>query len=255
MLIDGLARVVSEERLTLITGGTDAGVFSLLGAGLGDHSPAASVGVAPAGRVTWPGRTDAAPDAVPLEPHHSHFALVEGEEWGAAASARQHRGRRRARVNELSQQALVLHHEARVKDQLGYYGRVSDEYERASAQSVAVAAVLLALTTLAGTLAGLEIEGKVEWAIVAAVLPAPSTALAAYEALLGFERIGKLYADAFHSIQRLDVPDLTKAPGDASAAQRVAAYADAVETVLRNEQSQWGQLTAKIELQPGGEEK
>lgn len=82
LMADGLARVAAEEALTIISGGTDAGVFSLLGSGLGDQSVVSCIGVAPAARVTWPGRADAAPDAVPLEPHHSHFVLVDGDEWG-----------------------------------------------------------------------------------------------------------------------------------------------------------------------------
>lgn len=155
-------------------------------------------------------------------------------------------------MTERSQQALLLYHEARVNDQLDYYGAASGEYERANAQSVAVVAVLLSVTTLAGTLAGLDIAGKLGWAVVAAVVPAVSTALAAYEALFGFERIGKLYVDAVRSIRRLEEPDLSTAKDEASAAAEVAAYAAAVETVFRNEQSQWGQLTAKIDASSGG---
>jgi hypothetical protein len=84
ILQDGLARVVAEEDLTAVTGGTDAGVFALFGRGVGDDPGAVCVGVAPVGAVRWPGRADEAndPDRVPLEPHHSHFVLVEGEEWG-----------------------------------------------------------------------------------------------------------------------------------------------------------------------------
>ena len=149
--------------------------------------------------------------------------------------------------------ALALYREARVDDQLRYYGATAAEYERANAQSVAVAAVLLSFTTLAATLAGLDITGKLAWAVVAAVIPAVSTALAAYEALFGFERIGKLYGDAVRSLRRLEAPDLTT--DDADAAAKVAAYAVAVETVLRNEQSQWGQLAAKLDVAGEGDGK
>jgi hypothetical protein len=151
--------------------------------------------------------------------------------------------------------ALALYREARVDDQLRYYGAAAAEYERANAQSVAVAAVLLSVTTLAGTLAGLDITGKLGWAVVAAVVPAVSTALAAYEALFGFERIGKLYTDAVQSLRRLELPDLAAAADDADAAGKVAEYAVAVETVLRNEQSQWGQLTAKLDVAVDSDEK
>jgi hypothetical protein len=89
---DGLARVAVDEGLAVVTGGTDAGVFALFGQSLGDEQPAACVGVAPAGLVAWgDGNEDEggphSNDAVPLEPHHSHFLLVRGDEWGAEIEA------------------------------------------------------------------------------------------------------------------------------------------------------------------------
>jgi hypothetical protein len=79
---DGVARVIAEEQLTTVTGGTDAGVFTLLGQGL-EHwgRSAPCIGVAVAGIATWPGGPSE-PDRVLLEPHHSHFVLVEGQQWG-----------------------------------------------------------------------------------------------------------------------------------------------------------------------------
>jgi len=82
LLAGGVARVAREEGLTTITGATDAGVFALFGAGLDDRATGVRIGVAPAELVTWPGRGSAADDAVPLEPHHSHFVLVDGHDWG-----------------------------------------------------------------------------------------------------------------------------------------------------------------------------
>jgi hypothetical protein len=81
VLQDGLARIVAEEQLTVVTGGTDAGIFHLFGAGLGRWGRSAPcVGVTVAGLVTWPGKPTG---EAPLEPHHSHFVLVEGNHWGA----------------------------------------------------------------------------------------------------------------------------------------------------------------------------
>jgi hypothetical protein len=82
LLADGVARVTTEEGLTTITGATDSGVFALFGAGLDDLAPGVRIGVAPAALVMWPGRASAVDDAAPLEPHHSHFVLVDGDEWG-----------------------------------------------------------------------------------------------------------------------------------------------------------------------------
>jgi SLOG in TRPM, prokaryote len=83
---DGLAGAVEREGLTAVTGATDAGIFSILGQAMAG-GPAPLVGVAPRRLVTWPGRLPAAlgwldRGRVPLEPHHSHFVLVDGHEWG-----------------------------------------------------------------------------------------------------------------------------------------------------------------------------
>jgi hypothetical protein len=81
LMVDGLARIAAENSITLVTGGTDAGIFSLLGAGLekwGCKAPC--LGVIPSTQVTWPGRSDGG--ETPLEPHHSHFIVVNGNDWG-----------------------------------------------------------------------------------------------------------------------------------------------------------------------------
>lgn len=80
LLVDGLARVTAEEGLTVVTGGTDAGIFSLFGKGVekwADRAPA--VGIVPERLVRWPG---GGTGDTPLEPHHSHFILVDGDAWG-----------------------------------------------------------------------------------------------------------------------------------------------------------------------------
>ncbi len=83
LIVDGVAALVSAEGLTVVTGATDAGIFSLLGPAMGGRQ-APLVGVAPEALVSWPGMRSRAgfTDLEPLEPHHSHFVLVRGEEWG-----------------------------------------------------------------------------------------------------------------------------------------------------------------------------
>lgn len=81
---DGLAGAADRHGLTVVTGGTDAGIFSILGRAMAARS-GALVGVAPGGLVTWPGGPVG--DRVPLEPHHSHFLLVEGDAWGDETAA------------------------------------------------------------------------------------------------------------------------------------------------------------------------
>ena len=65
-----LAGAAMRERLTVVTGGTDAGIFHLFGAAMAEPT-APLVGVAPRQR-----------EGVPLEPHHTHVVLVEGDDWG-----------------------------------------------------------------------------------------------------------------------------------------------------------------------------
>jgi hypothetical protein len=80
VLRDGLAQVVAEEAITVITGGTDAGIFHLFGQGLAKwRRTAPCIGVAVANLVSYPGHPHGKAD---LEPHHSHFVLVDGEDWG-----------------------------------------------------------------------------------------------------------------------------------------------------------------------------
>lgn len=78
--------VVSAAELTgavVADGGTATGVMALMGGARAEHDHAVPVlvGVAPAGKVSYPG---AAPDGerVELEPHHTHFVLADSAEWG-----------------------------------------------------------------------------------------------------------------------------------------------------------------------------
>jgi len=83
LLVEGVVRVATEEGITVIDGGTQAGVMQMMGEGraaVGGSAPL--IGVCPAALVSWPGGP-AGEDRVPLEPHHTHFVLTEGDHWGA----------------------------------------------------------------------------------------------------------------------------------------------------------------------------
>lgn len=83
----GLIPVVTRLGAAVIDGGTWSGVMRLLGearSGAGADFPL--IGVAAAGTVTLPGGQPPQDDAAPLDPNHSHFVLVPGDEWGAEAS-------------------------------------------------------------------------------------------------------------------------------------------------------------------------
>ncbi len=77
-----LAPLAEELGMVVVDGGTDAGVMQLMG--LARNKNQASfplVGVAPIEKVHLPGKSSPIASQH-LEPHHSHFLLVPGEEWG-----------------------------------------------------------------------------------------------------------------------------------------------------------------------------
>lgn len=81
----GIARAAADLNLVIVDGGTQAGVMSLMGQGVADRGHTTPlIGIAPTGKVTYPGAPNVTgvTGAVPLEPNHSHFVLVEASEWG-----------------------------------------------------------------------------------------------------------------------------------------------------------------------------
>ena len=77
----GIARAALDSGAVVLDGGTQAGVMALMGQGAASRGQHISlVGVAPAALVAPP---NPPATGTPLEPHHSHFVLVEGAQWGA----------------------------------------------------------------------------------------------------------------------------------------------------------------------------
>jgi hypothetical protein len=80
-----IVRVATEVGALILDGGTQAGVMAIMGevtAEMGHKSPL--LGVAPAGRVIYPGSPGPRTlrNRVPLDPNHAYFVLVESREWG-----------------------------------------------------------------------------------------------------------------------------------------------------------------------------
>ena len=71
--------------------------------------------------------------------------------------------------------------------------------------------------------------------------------MTAFEALIGFPRFGKLYADA---ARNLDEAELDWSTTDPRADQ--TANVDRVEEILRKEASQWGQLVIEASSSDNG---
>src|SRR6266496_628910 len=87
--IEIIAKVADVLDAALICGGTDVGVMSAIGKARGRNGyQFPLVGIAPEGIVTWPEGPRNNPMVLPgsereqLEPHHSHFILVPGNEFG-----------------------------------------------------------------------------------------------------------------------------------------------------------------------------
>ena len=82
----GIVPVLERYGAAAVDGGTLAGVMRLCGEARASHGASFPlVGVAAAGTVQRPGRP-APPDGAALEPHHSHFLIVPGDESGGGGT-------------------------------------------------------------------------------------------------------------------------------------------------------------------------
>lgn len=85
LFMSGVAPLAVALNATVIDGGTQEGVMALMGEGfVGQARKPILLGVAPTGKVTYPGKqaTAVSSDATPLDPNHTHFVLVETDAWG-----------------------------------------------------------------------------------------------------------------------------------------------------------------------------
>jgi hypothetical protein len=85
LFTDGIAHIAATYNALVIDGGTQSGVMKLMGQGIAKQQQRpVLLGISPAGKVTYPGkpRHRVGSDEVTLDPNHSHFVLVETNEWG-----------------------------------------------------------------------------------------------------------------------------------------------------------------------------
>jgi len=148
---------------------------------------------------------------------------------------------------------IAVYREARVGEQKRFYENRSDEFERAGSQAAIVTIGLLMLTGAVSALQGVTWDKEWEWArpwvaFAGLVLPALSTALAAYCALYAFDRHVKLYRDAQTALRRSDRHEPAVAPGSApdELDASIAGYVQEVEQIFQLEQGQWGQVVNEI---------
>ena len=82
LLGSAVISAATASRCIVLDSGTAAGVALLMGAARAEAPGALPVliGVAPAGKVAYPGSASA--DGTPLEPNHTHFVLADSADWG-----------------------------------------------------------------------------------------------------------------------------------------------------------------------------
>lgn len=82
----GVSRAAERMGAVFISGGTDSGVMRLLGNSIAAHNyQTPLIGVLPKACCTYPNQPEkpsAQAEKVNLEPHHTHFLLVNAQQWG-----------------------------------------------------------------------------------------------------------------------------------------------------------------------------
>jgi hypothetical protein len=83
LFIQVIAPLVEDLQANVVDGGTDAGVMKMIGQARHQINGTFSlIGVAPVGAVTLPNTIASLSHTEALEPHHTHFVLVPGSNWG-----------------------------------------------------------------------------------------------------------------------------------------------------------------------------
>lgn len=82
-MIESVAAFAQEHGAVIVDGGTESGVMQMVGEARrkGAYN-FPLIGVSPFGKVQYPNHVNPSAEAE-LEDSHSHFVLVDGEEWGA----------------------------------------------------------------------------------------------------------------------------------------------------------------------------
>jgi hypothetical protein len=144
-------------------------------------------------------------------------------------------------------QFRALYRELRIADQIDYYKGRRKEYQTAHEQAVAVRNALLLLSAAAGALGQIPTgTGRALAGVAAAALAALAGAVTAFEVLIGFSQLHKLYADAELNLGEAKIDwDAAGPDGD------LTAQVDRVESIFRNEIGQWGQLTVENATKQG----
>lgn len=143
-----------------------------------------------------------------------------------------------------------LYREYRIADQRRFYEARSREYARAHNQAITVRNAFLLLAAVAGVAAQVPEVNRLALGVAATLLAGLAGAVTAYEALIGFEQLRKLYDDAALGLAEAeldwDAAELARDAGPQDLARDILR----VERVFRAENGQWGQLVLKRPSEP-----
>jgi hypothetical protein len=82
LFVKVLAPLAEELGASVVDGGTDAGVMQMMGQARAETAATFPlIGVTPVGKVALPDRIPSS-KVTALEPHHTHFVLIPGSNWG-----------------------------------------------------------------------------------------------------------------------------------------------------------------------------
>ena len=144
-------------------------------------------------------------------------------------------------MSSRQEQFLEVYRLARMEDQRRYHEHAAARAEAAYRQLLLITAIVFGVAGGVAILSGLDISGKLVLAVLAAVLPAATTVLSAYNGLYAFERVSKLSRDAARNLRRIQPPRIAHA----DAQSVVSGYVLDVERILEKERGQWGQLAVE----------
>jgi SMODS and SLOG-associating 2TM effector domain 1 len=129
----------------------------------------------------------------------------------------------------------------RIDDQLRFYQARRTEYASAHRQAVILRTALLLGAAAAGVITqSTNGTARAAWAVAGALLAALAAAVTAFETLVGFPQLEKIYGDAARNLEeaKVDWEDVDPERVPVEEVERV-------EDVFRSERGQWGQLVVK----------
>jgi hypothetical protein len=83
LFVKVLAPLAEELGASVVDGGTDVGVMQMMGQSRAEIAATFPlIGVTPVGKVALPDQIPSSSKLTALEPHHTHFVLIPGSNWG-----------------------------------------------------------------------------------------------------------------------------------------------------------------------------